>query len=111
MQARGQGDERFAVVPINRTRSGVDARTIFRETLPAGRLAESLWCENDHRLLISETIPAGDVAMVARHAFDAHTPLQIDDSLELCICGVVTCEWARAWIASERSDTIAVAGL
>jgi hypothetical protein len=107
MQARGQVGDGFAVVQINWTRSGVDARTVFLEALPEGRLAESLWCENDHRLLISETIPAGEVAVIARHLLDAHTPELIDDSLELAVCAVSVCPYAREWVQIPAPDLVA----
>lgn len=110
MRLRGQVDDKFSVVQINWTRSGVDARTVFLEALPEGRLAESLWCENDHRLLISETIPAGEVAVIARHLLDAHTPDLIDDSLELTVCAVATCPYAREWVQIPAAD-VAAAGL
>jgi hypothetical protein len=108
MQMRARGDDRLAIVPIDRTRGGVDARTVFLEALPEGRLAESMWCENDHRLLISEAIPAGEVASVARHLFDAHTPELIDDSLELTVCDVAACPYAREWVEIPAPDLAAV---
>lgn len=94
---------------LNQTRSGIDARLVFREAMPAGQYGMSLWCGAAHRFLVSDAVAPGQVAMAARHLREEHAALPFD-SLEVNVCSIETCSEARRWQAEVAPPPAVAAG-
>jgi hypothetical protein len=110
MAVRRQQSGAACVVPLGEA-SGIDPARVFVEALVPGRYAISVWRGGRHTFVVTDGVGRGQVAAVARHAFEHHSPDWHDESWTIEVCDVATCRVARAWAADSVRCSETASGL
>ena len=78
---------------------GCEDASIVQVPLADGQLGWSLWCGPSARLLVSLAVPSHQVAQAARHLLECHAPGVHDETFDVLLCAITTCDQARDWLS------------